>query len=168
MDSTSFEKTKDMFGKLRNEEIEELIRNQFIGRIGCHANDLTYVVPVSYAYDGTYIYGRTFEGMKMAMIRKNPRVCFEVDNTKNLANWQSVVAWGELEEIKEKEQRVVALQKLQDRVLPIISSETMHITPQWPFAPDDINNVDGIVYRIRLTDKTGRFEKSVEEFFFAS
>ena len=157
-----------MIGELNTGEIEELISRQFVGRIGCHTDELTYIVPVSYAYDGTYVFGRTFEGMKIAMMRSNPKVCFEVDNTKNLANWQSVIAWGEFEEIKDPAERANALQKLQDRVLPIISSETMHITPQWPFSSGDMNSIDGIVYRIRLTKKTGRFEKSAGEFFFAS
>ena len=156
-----------MIGELNTREIEELVSRQFIGRIGCHTNEVTYVVPVSYAYDGTYVYGRTFEGMKIKMMRSNPKVCFEVDNTKNLANWQSVIAWGEFEEIKDTAERAKALQKLQDRVLPIISSETMHITPQWPFS-EDMDNIEGIFYRIRLTKKTGRFEKSADEFFFAS
>jgi nitroimidazol reductase NimA-like FMN-containing flavoprotein (pyridoxamine 5'-phosphate oxidase superfamily) len=157
-----------MFGKLKIDEIEKLINNQSIGRIGCHADGTTYVVPVSYAYDGTYIYGYTLEGMKINMMRKNPKVCFEVDNTKNLANWQSVIGWGEFEELNEGEERYKALQKLNERVLPFISSETMHITPQWPFPAENITDIKGIVYRIRLIEKTGRFEKSMEELFFAS
>ena len=157
-----------MFGKLNNTEIEVLISKQFVGRIGCYADGMTYVVPVSYAYDGTFIYGRTFEGLKVNIMRKNPKVCFEVDDTKNLANWQSVIAQGEFEEIKEKNARRTALEKLQERVLPIISSETMHISPQWPFSPQDLNDIDGIIYRIRLTEKTGRFEKTKKELFFAS
>jgi len=157
-----------MFGKLNNPEIEKLIHSQFIGRIGCHANGQTYVVPVSYAYDGTYIYSRTFEGMKIDMMRTNPQVCFEVDDTKNLANWQSVIAWGEFEELKEENSRARALQKLQDRILPITNSETMRISPQWPFPANDLNDVEGIVYRIRLNTKTGRFEKNAGEFFYAT
>jgi len=157
-----------MFGELNSDQIEELMNDQFIARIGCFADGVTYVVPVSYAYDGTFVYGRAFDGMKISMMRKNPKICFEVDNTKNLANWQSVIAWGEFEEIKENKERRNALQKLSDRVLPMISSETMHITPEWPFSTKDIDKVDGIVYRIRLTKKTGRYEKSSDEFFFAS
>jgi nitroimidazol reductase NimA-like FMN-containing flavoprotein (pyridoxamine 5'-phosphate oxidase superfamily) len=157
-----------MFGKLNTTEIDELIHQQFIGRIGCHADGITYIVPISYAYDGAFIYGRTFEGMKISMMRKNPKVCFEVDNTKNLANWQSVIAWGEFEELEDSRERAEGLQKLYARVLPIISSETMHITPQWPFPAGEINQIEGIVYRIRLTEKTGRLEKSTDEFFFAS
>ena len=80
-------------------EIEQLLQQQLVGRIGCHVDGLTYVVPVSYAYEGNYIYCHALEGMKINMMRKNPDVCFEVDNTKNLANWQSVIAWGSFEEL---------------------------------------------------------------------
>ncbi len=80
-----------MFGKLSTNQIEELLKNQFIGRIGCHANDMTYVVPISYVYDGTYIYGNTEERMKITIMRKNPKVCFEIGDTKDLVNWQSVL-----------------------------------------------------------------------------
>lgn len=157
-----------MFGKLSADEIEALIQSQFIGRLGIHAADTTYVVPVSYAYDGTYVYGRTFEGMKISMMRKNPKVCFEVENTKDLANWQSVIAWGEFEELTENMERAVGLHKLFDRMLPIISSDTMHITPQWPFPVNNMNELDGIIYRIKLKEKSGRYEKNAGELFFAS
>jgi nitroimidazol reductase NimA-like FMN-containing flavoprotein (pyridoxamine 5'-phosphate oxidase superfamily) len=157
-----------MFGKLDTNQVEELLKQQFIGRIGCHADNITYVVPISYAYDGIYIYGHTFEGMKIDMMRKNSRVCFEIDDTKNLANWRSVVAWGEFEELKEGKERDEALQKLNARVLPVITSETMHISPQWPFPAEDTASIKGIAYRIRLTEKTGRFEKSPDQFFFAT
>ncbi|HRN58380.1 MAG TPA: pyridoxamine 5'-phosphate oxidase family protein, partial [Agriterribacter sp.] len=53
-----------MFGILSADDIEILLQQQLVGRIGCHAKNVTYVVPVSYAYDGAYIYGHTFEGMK--------------------------------------------------------------------------------------------------------
>lgn len=157
-----------MFGKLEPDQVEELLKQQFIGRIGCHADNITYVVPISYAYDGVYIFGHTFEGMKIDMMRKNPKVCFEIDDTKNLANWKSVVAWGEFEELKDGKERDEALQKLNARVLPIITSETMHISPQWPFPEKDTSSIKGIAYRVRLTEKTGRFEKSPDQFFFAT
>ena len=159
-----------MFGKLNADQIEEVLKNQVIGRIGCHADDITYIVPVSYAYDGEYIYGHTFEGMKVNMMRKNPKVCFQADKMKDrdMANWQSVIAWGEFEELKQPDERRLALQKLNDRKLPLISSETMHLSTQWPFLPEDAESIKGIVYRIRLKEKTGRFEKSNNSSFFAS
>ncbi|ULQ53820.1 pyridoxamine 5'-phosphate oxidase family protein [Flavihumibacter fluvii] len=157
-----------MFGTLDSSEIEQLINTQFIGRIGCHADGITYVVPVSYAYDGTYVYCLGYEGKKIDMMRKNPKVCFQVDDTRNLANWQSVVAWGDYEEITNPSDRAKALQKLNDRKLPEVTSSTMKLSPQWPFIPDNLEDVKGIVFRIGLEQKTGRFEKTTSDNFFAS
>jgi uncharacterized protein len=147
-----------MIGKLNAKEIEEVFDHQFIGRIGCHADGITYVVPISYAYKDGCIYGRTMEGMKVAMMRKNPNVCFEVDHMKDMANWKSVIAWGKFEELRDKTERAKGLQCLVDRMLPLISSSTTHLTPEWPFPLNDISSIEGIVFRITLTNKTGRFE----------
>ena len=157
-----------MFGKLAPGAIEDFIHHQLIGRIGCHANDVTYIVPVSYAYDGIYVYAHSFNGMKMDIMRNNPKVCFEVDNTKNLANWQSVICWGEFEELTSEKERNEAFDKLNNRILPILNSETMRITPEWPFPPTCDEKIEGVFYRIKLLEKTGRFEKTGNEPFFAS
>jgi len=156
-----------MFGNLNNTEIEELIHQQLVGRIGCHADGVTYVVPVSYAYDGNYVYSHTYEGMKINLMRKNPKLCFQVDNTKNLANWKSVICWGEFEELKDEGLCKQALQNLNERQLPIVHSQTMQVSPLWPFT-DEHDEKLGIFFRIKLIEKTGRFEKSKDEFFFAT
>lgn len=157
-----------MFGILENNEIEALLYGQLIGRIGCCADDITYIVPISYAYDGACIYARTYEGMKMQMMRKRPQVCFQVDDMNNMANWKSVIAWGEFEELENATDRTYALEKLIDRSIPFISSETTYLSPDWPFSPKNINEIDGIVFRIKLTKKTGRFEKSIAKSFFST
>jgi nitroimidazol reductase NimA-like FMN-containing flavoprotein (pyridoxamine 5'-phosphate oxidase superfamily) len=162
------QKKKNMIGKLDNSEIEEVLRKQIVGRLGCHAHDTTYIVPISYAYDGTYIYGHTYDGMKIKMMRENPEVCFEVDIMENMANWKSVIAWGEFEELTDPDERKKGIQELLDRTTPIITSSTVKITPQWPFSPSDLNKVEGIVYRIKLNKKTGRFEKNGGGSYYAT
>lgn len=147
-----------MFGKLNPAEIEELLNHQTVGRIGCHAEDTTFIVPVSYAYDGEYIYVHTREGLKINLMRKNPKVCFEVDDMKDMANWKTVIAWGHFEELKETHARNQGLIHLVNRLLPLVSSETTHLFPDWPFTSDDISVIKGIVFRIRLTEKSGRYE----------
>lgn len=149
-----------MLGKLEPQQIEDLLKTQIVGRIGCHADGETYVVPISYAYDGTYLYCHTHEGKKSTMLRKNPKVCFEVDEMKDMANWKSVVAQGIFEELKEREERNLAMQTLLNRYLPIISSVTTHLGEHWPFHPDDATEIKGLMFRIKLTEKTGRFESN--------
>jgi len=156
-----------MFEKMKAAEIEQLLQQQLVGRIGCYADGIIYVVPVSYAYDGNYIYCHTFEGMKINMMRKNPEVCFEVDNTKNLANWQSVIAWGSFEELPDGNNRNEAVRILRERKLPILSSQTMQLGSQWPFVSEG-DKIDGIVFRVYLKEKTGRSERSAEASFFAT
>src|SRR5580765_7652028 len=146
-----------MFGELNQQEIENVLHEQVIGRLGCHADGQTYVVPISYGYDGEYIYGHTIEGMKINMLRKNNAVCFEVDVFQNMANWKSVISWGDFEELTQEQERQFALRKLHERILPLVSSATTKLSDDWPFIPNDINKIKGVVYRIRLLKKTGRF-----------
>lgn len=156
-----------MIANLNSNEIEEVLRTQLVGRLGCHADHRTYVVPISYAYDGTYIYAHTYEGLKMNFIRKNPQVCFQVDDISNMANWKSVIAWGSAEELTDIDGRNEAFEKLSARVLPFISSETTHLSPGWPFS-SGVQSVGGIFFRILLKEKTGRFEQSHPPSVFAS
>lgn len=142
-----------MLGELSAGEIEQVIREGLIGRIGCHAYGKTYVVPVTYAYDGGFVYAHSAEGMKVHMMRANPHVCFEVDAMDNLANWESVVAWGTYEELHVPEEREKALAILLEHIVPRIDG------PPGVSAHPGNSIEPAVLYRIRLEQKTGRFER---------
>jgi len=151
-----------MIGTLSPQEIENLLLKQSTGRLGCHNTEEVYVVPISYAYDGENIYCHTYEGKKLKMMRAYPDVCFEVDEMEDMANWKSVIIRGRFEELHDKEQRNNALKILLSRRLPILSSTTTHLGKTWPFTGDEhngINDIPGIVFKISIKEKTGKFEK---------
>ncbi|WP_100609868.1 pyridoxamine 5'-phosphate oxidase family protein [Confluentibacter lentus] len=148
-----------MLGDLKKSQIEHLLYSQVIGRVGCHADNMTYIVPITYAYDGNYVYGHTKEGMKINMMRKNPNVCFEVDVIENMSNWRSVIAWGKFEELKTLEERKMGMQKLMDHISPIITGETTIQHAMTDSHGKYIETLQGVVYRIKLIEKTGRYEK---------
>ena len=148
-----------MFGKLNQQEIEALLANNILGRIGCNDGKQTYIVPISYAYYNNCIYCHSKEGLKVDIMRKNPAVCFQVDEITNMANWKSVISWGKFSEITGKAERIEAIRHLANRTLPMMSSETTHLFPQWPFEPEDLNELKGIIFKIETEKKTGRFEK---------
>ncbi|HEY5368959.1 MAG TPA: pyridoxamine 5'-phosphate oxidase family protein [Hanamia sp.] len=154
-----------MFDTLSNKQIIDVISNNVVGRLGCHADGKTYVVPVSYAYDGDYIYIRSFEGMKLAMMRKNPNVCFQVDKMESMADWESVIIWGNFEELTDAKEREKGLKILLSRILPNVSTNMVKMTPEWPFPTNDFNRIDGIVYRIHITEITGRCERLDSEIY---
>ena len=147
-----------MFGHLSEDAIEDVLHQQFIGRIGCNYNDVTYVVPIGYAYDGKYVYAHAEEGMKINMMRQNPHVCFEVDTVENIGNWKSVISWGNYEELTDEKERVSAIQILLNRGIPKGASKTAYLTPAWPFHSKSSTDIEGIIFRIKLNIKTGRFE----------
>jgi nitroimidazol reductase NimA-like FMN-containing flavoprotein (pyridoxamine 5'-phosphate oxidase superfamily) len=134
---------------------------QVLGRIGCHSSGFTYVVPIGYAYDGESIFCHCSEGLKTDMMRKNPKVCFEVDALHGLAEWESVIAWGDYEEIRDPKQREKALLLLFERKLPTTVSDVFKLCDVWPFHLGNLNDISGIVFKIKLTNKTGRFERVV-------
>jgi nitroimidazol reductase NimA-like FMN-containing flavoprotein (pyridoxamine 5'-phosphate oxidase superfamily) len=152
-----------MIDKLASEEIEALLLQQFVGHLGCQDKDTVYVVPISYAYDGGYIYCHSFEGQKVAMMRNNPKVCFQVDEMKDMGNWKSVITWGNFEEIDDEMERRKALHILSARRLPISSSITTHLGQTWPFTDegaDVLKDVGGLFFRISLKEKSGEYERS--------
>jgi nitroimidazol reductase NimA-like FMN-containing flavoprotein (pyridoxamine 5'-phosphate oxidase superfamily) len=84
------------------------------------------------------------------------------------AEWQSVIAWGTYEELPGGVEREDAIRKLESRVLPVLSSKTMHLSPQWPFPAESSQDIKGIIFRISITEKTGRFERGADKFFYAT
>jgi hypothetical protein len=87
--------------ELSRAEIEDFLRGQRIARLGCHADGVTYVVPLIYAYDDGAVVAVTTEGRKTAMARANPQVCVEVDeyDADGRGSWRSVIAQGRCEEL---------------------------------------------------------------------
>lgn len=152
-----------MLGILNNDQIDHVLRSQVLGRIGCYSGKKMYVVPVTYVYEDGYLYAHSKNGMKIQMMRKNPNVCFEVDIVENMANWRSVIAWGKYEELKtEKEQRL-GLKVIFDRLSPMMISESVKPS-HGVLAPEIVEKASkAIVFRIQITEKSGRFEKMLCE-----
>ena len=150
-----------MIGNLTNEEIEDVLKRNSIGRIGCNDGRKTYVVPVNYVYDGKCIIVHSYDGMKIQMMRKNSGVCFEVDEIKSFTAWKSVIAWGEYQELTNERKRYEAMKLFLDRMIhPKISRSTTlpHAVEKLTNPPLPPVNPRSIIYRIVITDKTGRFE----------
>ncbi len=140
-----------MFGELSAVEIEKLLRDSLVGRIGCHAEDKTYVVPIAYAYDGECAYAHAGDGLKVRTMRANPNICFEVEDIRSISEWRSVIAFGSFEELFGHEEEEAA-RRLRERFA--------HAPPSAKAHPDHRRDVErSIFYRLRLTEKTGRFER---------
>ena len=130
---------------LPDAEIEELLAKALVGRIACwspeQADGRPYLVPLAYGYDGTSVYAHTGPGRKLRIMRAQPLVSFEVDAAAAADRWRSVVAEGTFEEIDDRAGRDAALRIIypSPAPIPVLGQET-------------------VVFRLRLTAKSGRYE----------
>ncbi|MGC4105032.1 MAG: pyridoxamine 5'-phosphate oxidase family protein [Thermomicrobiales bacterium] len=126
---------------LAPERIEELLSTALIGRIACATPEgRPYLVPMGYGYDGEAIYAIGFPGRKIALMRAQPLVSFEVDRGVAEDDWESVVAEGTFEELGGDAGR--------EQVLRVLFGDGPY--------PDLVEG--SVPFRIVLTKKTGRFE----------
>ncbi|MDP4250886.1 MAG: pyridoxamine 5'-phosphate oxidase family protein, partial [Bacteroidota bacterium] len=89
----------------------------------------------------------------------NPNVCFEVDMMTDMANWQCVLVFGEFEELKGEESKK-ARDFLFSRVFTLMTSSTIHSHEhQVTGELDDSNRIKHIMYRIKISRTSGRFER---------
>ncbi len=156
----SFAVFRRMLGLLAPAEIEDLLRTEVVARLGCHAEGRTYVVPVTYAFDGDAMFIQSSDGLKVRMMETNPLVCVEVDHIDNLANWRSVIAWGRFEALFGSS-ALAALALLRARLQSLLVSETTPGAETLSEGETRVRRGNGraSIYRIHLLEKTGRFER---------
>jgi hypothetical protein len=148
-----------MQGILSKQQSEDVLKAELVGRIGCYAFGKVYVVPVAYAFDKNYIYVQSREGLKIKMMRKNPKICFEVESKENMTNWRTVIIHGRYEELKSLPEQNKAMKIMDDRFLPFHLSEA--VKPALVNDPprEIERESKPVIYRIFIEEITGKYEK---------
>ena len=137
--------------------IEEVLREQEVGRLATSVGDQPYVVPINYVYnDGKIIFHSHKDGTKMANIAKNPRVCFEVDSGEILRaekscdySWRymSVIVKGNVKIITDPATRLVALRRISEKYAPgkgkTLTADELAKNPQLVLAEIVIEEMTG-------------------------
>lgn len=134
-------------------EIDELLTEQFVLRLGCRDRGEIYVVPVAYAWDGATIFAFSYDGRKLAAMRSDPDVCVEVDSVEHFGSWRSVIGWGTFEEL-EGDERARAKQLLASRFTPHLRDSESRNRLARAMADDP----PPVVFRVVLDAITGRIE----------
>lgn len=149
-----------MLGELEQTQMEQLLKEQVTGRIACHADGMTYIVPVNYGFGGSYIYGQSADGQKVRMMRINPSVCFEVDQIQSIFNWKSVIIQGRFEEITDSAEKERLQQGLIHRLMPLSRNPGDHPAHGITEKDSDVGTkVQLIIYKIHIEKLSGRFEQ---------
>lgn len=134
-----------MLETLETKDIEEVLARNFLGRIGCRADAQIYILPVYYHYANGNIILRSYEGLKMELMRHTPEVCFEVEEIRSFNDWKTVLCWGVYEEIEDEEEIKVIKRKLSESTLAGKA-----------YSDDESHKI--IYYRISVNKMSGRRE----------
>jgi nitroimidazol reductase NimA-like FMN-containing flavoprotein (pyridoxamine 5'-phosphate oxidase superfamily) len=86
-----------------------------LGRLACALENQPYIVPISFVVNDELVYSFALPGQKIDWMRRNPRVCLEVDDVRQVDQWTSVVADGRYEELSSPFDREQAHALLQQR-----------------------------------------------------
>jgi nitroimidazol reductase NimA-like FMN-containing flavoprotein (pyridoxamine 5'-phosphate oxidase superfamily) len=151
-----------MIGNLTKEQISNMLSSQMIGRIACCDLHKPYIVPIAYAYDGKDIYCQTTEGKKIEFMRKNPNICFQIDFSNNITNWQSIVVYGKFEELSQKETET-AREFLINKIMPLMTYSKIHAYEHWEAREeylDDSHRLKPIIFKLRIEEISGKYHQT--------
>jgi nitroimidazol reductase NimA-like FMN-containing flavoprotein (pyridoxamine 5'-phosphate oxidase superfamily) len=105
--------------------LEEILRENLVGRLGTAVDGRPYVVPMNFVYTKDTIMLHTHrDGKKVKDIQRNPQVCFEVDCGEIVEGddpcnyswtYRSVIANGTARLIEDPEDKLKALRLLSDK-----------------------------------------------------
>ena len=105
-------------------EIDKIIKKSDVCRIAFANDNLPYIIPVSFGYDGTSFFIHTArKGRKIEFIEKNNIVCFEFDiEVKTIEDatiackwstaYKSVIGYGKIVELKEYKEQENAINQI--------------------------------------------------------
>ncbi len=111
-------------------EVEELLVNALVGRLGTCSNNIPYITPVNYVYDNDKIYFHSaHEGRKIENIKHNQQVCFEIDKIISIipgmrmpcgstTEYKSVIVFGDVRVVVDINEKTDALNKLIEKYAP--------------------------------------------------
>ncbi|MEY4114611.1 MAG: hypothetical protein RLZ76_1304 [Bacteroidota bacterium] len=151
-----------MIGNLTQEQISNMLSSQMIGRIACCDLHKPYIVPIAYAYDGKDIYCQTTEGKKVEYMRDNPNICFQIDFSNNISNWQSVIVYGKFEELTEKETEK-AREFLVNKIMPLMTNSKIHGYEHWEAREqrlDDSHRLKPIIFKLKIEEISGKYHRT--------
>jgi len=77
------------------DEIEGIIKKALICRLGLVDNDEPYVIPVCLGYErGALYFHGSLKGRKVELIKKNNKICFEMDIDAELEKSEDPCKWA--------------------------------------------------------------------------
>jgi len=100
--------------RMKENEIEQLVKEQFLCRIAFKGDQQPYIAPFQYVVvDGTLYFHFTDYGRKMSFFKQETPVCVEIERyTPNLSQYEFATLTGNLKLVENQEERKRAVEKM--------------------------------------------------------
>ena len=139
---------------LSRAECLELVAASHTARLACSLDGQPYVVPITVAFDDSFLYSFSMPGQKVDWMRANPKVCVLIEDHRQRSEWRSVVVYGTFEELPDK----IGFKRERDRAWEMLQQHA-----NW-WEPGGLKPVPGpmvsasthLFYRIAIDRMTGR------------
>lgn len=147
---------KPYHGEIKNldsSECYQILERGRIAHLACHVQDEIHLVPITYSFVDGYLYSHSKLGKKIEIMRKNPRVCLQVEEIQDFFKWKSIIAWGLFEELKGD----TATTAMRSLIKKITEGESGKLRSDLEL---DLTAMleSAIIYRIKVEKITGRYE----------
>ena len=135
--------------------IEKVIKSANVCRIGLVDGDEPYVVPICFGYErGALCFHGALEGRKTELIKKNNKVCFEIDTdvevvaSENPCKWavkyRSVIGTGKASILRSDEEKTRALRLIMKK----------YSSAEFSFSKSNMDSV--MVVKVAIESITGK------------
>lgn len=143
---------------LSKEECFDLLRTNYIGRLGYIIEKETEIIPITFYFDEKQeaIISYSGTGQKITSMRKNPMVSFQVDEITTLKQWKSTLFYGTFEELSQidaKKALHIFSEGVKELILKKENKDLNYITE---FSSKTRNPNESVIYRISIKKIKGK------------
>ena len=138
------------------ELIDRIIGSCQVCRLGLARDNVPYLVPISFGYDGSALYFHTaLTGRKLEFIASNPNVCFEFEQGVTLMPHPSdPCAWTFSYQCVEGDGTVRELVDTEEKNAGLLQVMRQYGPGEWSFTPKSMAAIR--VWKIEIASVTGK------------
>jgi nitroimidazol reductase NimA-like FMN-containing flavoprotein (pyridoxamine 5'-phosphate oxidase superfamily) len=140
--------------QLTFEECKAVLARSLVGRLGCARDGQPYIVPIFLWFDeaSSCIYGFSTVGRKVEWMRRNPKVCVEVEEIADPLHWTTVLVTGRYDEIGDEQEAA----ELRRRAQELLEQRQSWWLPATGHLADGQEREATVLYRIHIVAVSGR------------
>lgn len=135
--------------EMTRNEMERMLEEERVGRIGLNDEHHPYVVPTDFAYLNGVIYIHTpATGRKARLARSDPHVCFELDRyNEAVTDYRSILIRGKIREVSDLAERRKAMEIMGQKAV------RSGVIMQYEKKADVLSKI--LIFRIEIGEMTG-------------